>query len=56
MKITVRRHIVQWARFEADVRLVQTTAFSGVASTGQFRQRHVLDEWGAKGGITRLEA
>jgi hypothetical protein len=56
MKTTVRRHIVQPARFEADVRLVQATAFGGVASTGQFRQRHASDEWGAKGGMTSLEA
>jgi hypothetical protein len=56
MKITVRRRIVQRARFEADVRLVQTTVSGGVASTEQFRQRHASDEWGAKGGMTRLEA
>jgi hypothetical protein len=24
--------------------------------TGQDRRRHALDEWGAKGGMTRLEA
>jgi hypothetical protein len=56
MKTTVRRHIVQRARTEADVRLVQTTAFGGVASIRQFRRRHASDEWGAKGGMTRLEA
>jgi hypothetical protein len=36
----VRRHIVQRARFEAGVPLVQTTALSGVAGAGQVRRCH----------------
>jgi hypothetical protein len=53
---TLRRDIVQLVRFEADGRLVPTMAFSEGVGTGQDRRRHALDEWGAKGGMTRLEA
>jgi hypothetical protein len=50
-KTTVVCNIV-WAY----ARLVQITAFGGVARTRQFQQHYALDKWSAKGGMTSLKA